>query len=692
MQKTYIGTLSKPLFGALTLLGLLLYIVTHFYRLASFPTFFFCDEAFVGVATRKLINDHFWNEQGIFLPLYWEKAPGRWVPQIFIYFALLPTLLWPRSVEALRAITGVIGLLTAGTAQFACMRALNWRRFGWLPLYLLSVIPVLFLHSRLAFETTQAIFFYLMMLSFYVCYIRLHPGYGIGVLISALALWYSHWSGTIVCSVCIALLLVSDIRLHLRRWRWTMGYGLLFLLAMTPLFVWYRQVPGGLDQQLSALHGGSNPFDAALLEPLRAGWHRYLAAIDPRYWFIAWNDGNQLRHLWRDRPLISQWCAIPLAIGLLGCIIRSRDSFYRALPLALLAGATPVFVVDSHIQRVFYLLAPFVLIVIYGIEVLVSIAQRLLRWARPSYVASCLALMLSTQGIIMLKEAIVDAPVWFRQYGLYGIPWGATQLYEDAIPSLLAQNPTIKLVPSSDWANGADIFPHFFLKPAFLERIVSPPFNILLPKVGQTIPQDYLFAMVKSERDRVTESGKFKPLQTILSIPYPDNSEGFTFSRLQYVDNIDTIITEERSRINQPIVEQMELWGRPATITYSRLDMGIISAIADGKKSTVARGLSANPFVIDITFTEPLLMRRLHGVFFPMDLEWEGEVFGVNGAEIGRARAGTPMVNYSTDTECELIFGDEPASVQRLRLSIRDTRFSADDDTHIHVRELIPEQ
>lgn len=680
---------QRPLF-IFTLAGLLLYGLTHFYRLASFPVFFFCDEAFVGIATRQLIDNYFRSDQGLLFPLYWEKAPGRQVPHILSYFAVLPTLLWPRSVEALRAITGVIGLLAAGIAHFACIRALSWKRFGWLPLYLITIIPVLFLHSRLAFETTHAIFFYLMMLSFYACYIRLHPAYGAGVLLSCLAMWYSHWSGTIVCAACIALFLVSDFRLHLRRWRWTCAYAIMFLVGMTPMAIWYFHSPSAVGTQLAALHGGSNPFDTSLRQPLSVGLQRYLNSIDPQYWFTYWNDGSQVRHLWLDRPFISQWIIIPFLVGLFGCFWKGRNSFFRALPLALFAGATPVFVVESHVQRVFYLLAPLLLITIYGIDLLFLMIVRAIPRIRIFPAAACLAVMLIGQGLVMLKEAMVEAPLWFREYGLYGIPWGATQLFTDTIPEILDQNPNLKIVPSSDWANGAHIFPEFFLDAKLLPRVVSPPFNIFLPKPGQSIPDDLVFVLIRPERERIEQSGKFLPIKPIAHLPYPDNSEGFTFTRLQYVENIDAIVAEERKQMSQPETAEILLWGRSATVTFSRLDMGEIGMIGDGAPGTLARGMSANPFVLEIDFSKPLPLRGMRGIFFPMELRWRAEIFGVNGVVLSQASATESGVDSRTDTESELIFGDTSFEAKRLRITVTDLRASPGEDTHIHLRELIP--
>ena len=62
--------------------GICLFAFSRFYHLADFPIYFFCDEAFIGAQTRHLLDNGFRDGQGRLLPMYYQKAPGRWVPQI----------------------------------------------------------------------------------------------------------------------------------------------------------------------------------------------------------------------------------------------------------------------------------------------------------------------------------------------------------------------------------------------------------------------------------------------------------------------------------------------------------------------------------------------------------------------------------------------------------------------------------
>lgn len=71
----------------------------------------------------------------------------------------------------------------------------------------------------------------------------------------------------------------------------------------------------------------------------------------------------------------------------------------------------------------------------------------------------------------MLRTALVDGPFWFHDYGLYGIQYGAEQLFVDTIPGLLEKYPQANIQVTSTWANGADEFIRYFLTPAQQARV-----------------------------------------------------------------------------------------------------------------------------------------------------------------------------------------------------------------------------
>ena len=55
-----------------------------------------------------------------------------------------------------------------------------------------------------------------------------------------------------------------------------------------------------------------------------------------------------------------------------------------------------------------------------------------------------------------------------------------------------------------------------------------------------------LFVMTVEDLDYIYDSGKFTGIAIEETLPYPDGSLGFYFVRLEYVDDILTILEEER--------------------------------------------------------------------------------------------------------------------------------------------------
>ena len=93
----------------------------------------------------------------------------------------------------------------------------------------------------------------------------------------------------------------------------------------------------------------------------------------------------------------------------------------------------------------------------------------------------------------MLDDALRRGPTWYTDYGLYGLQWGAKELFEGAIPAFLAAHPGAALSVSPHWANGGDIFPRFF---------GSPP-QVRVGGIREYVEQRYAEAVLPLPRNLV---------------------------------------------------------------------------------------------------------------------------------------------------------------------------------------------
>lgn len=669
-----------------TILSIGAFSITRFLYLEEFPIYFFCDEAFIGVETRSLIYNWFFSPNGKFLPMYWDKAQGRWVPQLSIYLSLIPTLLFPRSIWALRMVTGIVSLIGILIGCWGLQKVSKARDLFWLPLAFATIMPVLILHNRLAFETSNAISGLFAAIGFYFAYRLESPKYLTGFIASVYFTFYSHWSGSIVISAACCLLLLIDAPYHFSVFRklpkFMLLHVVLVIIGAIPLFRFLYNQPQGIFQQLAILRSG-----IATKQPLHvvlgSAFERYLRAFDPSYWFLYNYMPEEIRHLWKDRPFLPTFSAVPFLIGLTVTIATFWTVQSRVLLIFFLCGALPVTTVETHVQRMFYIVAPAIFIMTIGL----IICYRWCANGAPKLAAqTCCIVILLFQTTALTRE-FLGAGQWYSMYTMGGLQWGAKALFEEAIPKILSENSQATITPSGEWANGADIFPMFFLNQEQLLRIHGVPFELLHPEFDERIPTDRIFILSPPERERINGSGKFKPLKPLLKIPYPDGTLGFTFSHLEYVDNIEEIMAPERQARLIPEQASIPVWGTNAAITFSRLDNGSIAEAFDANYFTLARGMVANPFVLDMSFQEPRHGAGVKIDLYPMDVRVKVLARDSTGNVIAETSGEARMPGLNRDTSVELRFANSPVEFSRMEVEIQSLN-DRPNRAHVHVREL----
>jgi hypothetical protein len=283
----------------------------------------------------------------------------------------------------------------------------------------------------------------------------------------------------------------------------------------------------------------------------------------------------------------------------------------------------------------------------------------------------------------MLNDALTRGPLWYNDYGLYGMQYGAKQLFEDAIPAYLKRDPNTQILVSSTWANGADTFIRFFLPPEQRSRVQMLNVDYFMT-ARRTLTPNMLLVMTPPEYEQAKASKKFKSITVEQVIPYPDGRPGFYFARLTYADNLDAIIADEKAARSKPVVEQVAIDGQQMQVSHSQFDAGQLRDLFDGDTFTLARGLEANPLVLEFTFPQPRPMTGLEATFGSMDLTLTARLY---------ADGATEPVTYSQtfrglppDPKVELAFDRGPSSVKKLRLEV--LQLNAGQEVHIHVREL----
>ena len=177
----------------------------------------------------------------------------------------------------------------------------------------------------------------------------------------------------------------------------------------------------------------------------------------------------------------------------------------------------------------------------------VQIAKRVVRMQKPRAIRSSslrqtaivffMFVILSGTNIWMLSDALYNGPTWFRDYGLYGMQYGAFQIF-DAIKQYKQANPDTKIIFTQYWANGSDVLAYFFMGNPLPIEIGS-----VLDLMDNKLPLDdtMVFVTTPQEYQAIVDNQKFTDLRTEKMVPYPDGTPGFYFIRMRYVNNMDSI-------------------------------------------------------------------------------------------------------------------------------------------------------
>jgi hypothetical protein len=681
--------LAAGLGTLLFVLSLGVYAVTRLWALDRFPIYFFGDETINVLYAEQLLRNGFRDHLGRLLPLYWEADGLRWTPLLSVYVHLLALSVFGKSLFITRATSVVVSLL--GTAAVGLLlREVFKLRFWWVGVLLLTLTPAWFLHSRTAFETVMMSSFYACFLLCYLLYrTRGTPRYLYAALVFGAMAFYTYSNGQSLVAVTAALLLLSDGR-YLWQQRATVGRGLLLATVLALPFILF------LVQHSTAFSDHLRRIDSYLYQDLPLAekttqvLKAYLFALSPQYLFAA-SPPDLNRHVMLGYGHLGL-ASLPLVVvGVVLCARHWRSSPHRAVLISVLAAPVGVALAGTGITRVLSLSISAAVLGALALDLGLSwLTARLARRpalasAAPGFVSLAAFALLAAASLLMLRDAVVNGPLWYRDYGLYGMQYGAQQLFEEAVPDELAADPQLRVMVTSSWANGADRFAQFFLTPADQQRVFLRSIDYYL--FEQRDLTNTLLVLTSAEYERALTSGKFKVLVIEQVLPYPDGTPGFYFIRPAYVDNAAEIFAAEAEARRQPVEATIELAGELVTVVHSRFNAGGLDDLFDGDRFSLVRGLEANPLVIELRYPAP----RVFGAL-ALDLG-SMESFSVT-VTLAPAGGGEPLVyggvynGVGNDPHITLPFGEVAAATPVSTVRVEIKNLLAGDTAQIHIREL----
>ena len=662
--------LETWLFGS----AVVIYLLTRLIGLPNFPIFFFTDEAVQSVTASDFVNNGFKNSAGIFLPTYFENG-GQYNLSSSVYLQIIPNLLFGKSVWVTRGTAALATLLAAfglGLILRDIFKVRNW----WLGPLLLAVVPTWFLHSRTAFETTLMASFYTVFLYFYLRYRYDKPKYLYPALIMGALAFYAYSPGQIVIVVTGLVMLFSDLRYHWQN-RKTALIGLAVIALLIAPYARFRIAQASEFRHHLQMLDSYWLEQIPLWEKLGNYFTRYIRGLNPAYWYLP-NELDLIRHRMKGMsniPLLT----LPFAlIGLWQCIKNFRSSAHRLAIFALLAAPTGAAIVDIAITRVMVFVIPATLLTALGIEATI---KWMVRQKIPDKLPRLITFgILTIFSFWMLREALVNGPLWYEDYSLYGMQYGGSQVFTE-INEFHEDYPDKNIIVSPSWANGTDVIARYFLgdpMPIKMGTIEAYAIDYI------PLDENSLFVMTPTEYEWMLETGKFTNVKVQKTLPYPDGTPGFYFVTLDYVDNFDEILAveiEDRRQLREEVITINNL---QVAVQYPQLDINEIIHAFDGDDVTLIRTFEANPLKIILTFPEPLDLNSVTALVGGTTTKVTANVkiVGEEEEKIFFDQVGEATVVRAI----ELDFG-ETLAVEKLTIEVLNVNDG--DISHVHLWEII---
>jgi len=673
-----LGVLTKQQWQWILAAGaLLVYLFGVSFKLDSFPIYFFGDEAYQVLYAETLIKNHLLaaNSQGI--PVYIETSAYRWMPLITTYVHALTLTLFGKSIFVTRMTSALVGLAGIIATSIA-LKIIFKKQLWWSAILVAFAMPAWMLHGRTAFETVMATGFYGLFILFYLLYRNKSPRYIFPALFFGAVSFYAYSNSQAITGVTALFLLVSDYRYHWENRRILLaGFAFAIILAI-PLIIFTVKEPNANAEQLRVVNSYLYQ-NIPISQKIGLYFQKYLYGLSPQYWFFP-NTHDLIRHRMEGMGLIAIWMLPLFAFGLWVTFTKIRNSAYRTILLAALAVPTGAATLDIAITRVLPFIIPATILIVLGIEWVWDKAQKKI----PEWVPSAVTfIVLSLAVFIMLNNALNRGPFWTNNYGLFGLQYGAKQIFVDTIPTYLKASPKNHIYVSSIWANGSDNFIRFFLSPEDQKRVSMIGMENFIQAKSPIGPNDY-FILTQPDMDQIEQSRWFKEIKADQTIPYPDGTPGFYVVNLEYVENIDEVIAAEKRKLTEPIEADVQVEGENIKMFYSPIDMGQPKDIFDDDFFTLMRGAAANPYILDFNFSNPRHLTGIFGQFARMDYLITVDLYAPN--------SDTP-VHYefkddkiTTDVELEMTFDNAPEQVKRVHIEIE--QMHPGQTVHIHIRKI----
>ncbi len=655
-------------------LALAVFLGTRLVGLEKFPIFFFCDEAILNVRAAEFLHHGLRDSAGHYFPIYFDNL-GQFNIGVSVYAQILPLILFGRSIFVTR-LTEVLVVFSGMVAVGLILKRILRVRFWWAGVLLLSITPSWFLHTRTAFGCAMAASYYAWFLYFYLHYRYRRPRSLFPCLLFGALAFYTYSAMQLVVALSGVLLLLSDLTFHWRN-RKTVAWALLFLVILVlPYACFQREHAEDTHVRLRKLNSYWVSRDLTLPQRLARYGRTYVYGLSPQYWYRPENPQDLVRHRMKGYGNIL-WITFPFAlVGVVVSGLQIRSSAHRAVMLAALAAPAGTALVEVLITRLLVFVVPVAILTTLGLSVVLS---AIIRYARGPWLAMLVFAVLAGINVWMLRDALVHGPTWYADYGLYGLQYGASQVFGE-VNRILKRSPDTRITVTHVWTNGTNAVREFFCPGD--GRIQLEDLASFRAERFEQIDKRLIVLTAQEYREAQADF-RFTNIQVRKMIRYPNGLPGFYFVTMGYSSAADAIFAAERAERGRPVAETLVLGGEKVESVHSRFDFGSIGDLFDGDLGTLVRVDVANPAIIELTFPKP---RPIRGVTVSMR-SGEGPLrIRVLAGRANPAEYVFANDRLGADATVSLDFQPVPGPLDRLSIEIGNPGMGP--DRKLHIREI----
>lgn len=582
------------LFGSSILLALYSLSV----KIEYFPIYFFVDEAVQVLKAEFLINNNFRSSLGELLPLIMRRFT-YWDLGLTVYLNIPGMLIFGKQIWVVRGTTVLISLLGSIFTSLILKNIFQVKNY-WLGILFLISAPIFFLHSRTGFEIAIATSFYAGFLYYYLLYKTDKPRYLYFAIFYAALAFYSVNAVWIVISITLLLFMLFDLPYHLKNKK---SAFIALIFACILFFPFFRWQIDNFPKTMRLLSKYKNPLakKGSISDGVSFMTGNYLASLDLQYLFDP-NYPHHPRHDLKGYGYFAWWSIPFIFSGLIYLLIKIKEPPFRTLLIAFIISPLGGAVAEPGSTRILPLAVTLALLFGLGVKCFEHFLNKFKdRLKLQLTFTLALFATLSFLIIFMVNDSLKNGPFWYNDYGLFGMQYGAKQLFQEAIPRYLKNNPHARLLVSPNWANGGDAFADFFLNKSEKKRVKIDSIDSFI-KNYQPISSDLIFVMTPEDLLQTQKSNKFESPQIIKTIEYPDGRPGFFFVKVNYAHDITNIFAEELRIRGEPETEQLLINDQSIKITHSRFEEGFLANVFDGNENTFVRGWNGIPMIIQMEF------------------------------------------------------------------------------------------